>query len=465
MLEMHQSLSAYFRCPEEFAEISGPEKLSPDLGYFRFGPDVICYGRSASGFRCASVEESLYDTLPDARSARSSVEVPFDVDELVTNLRYERYANKPMGSRANAVRHAYYLARPLMPVPVRKWLQKARLKGWHDIAFPRWPVDTTVESLMERLLGLAIQRNGGESVPFIWFWPEGKSACAIMTHDVEERPGVEYCSRLMDINESFQVPASFQVVPEERYVVTERFLESIRKRGFEVCVHDLNHDGRLYWDLQEFKRRAAKINRYAKEWGARGFRAGILYRNQAWFEDLEVEFEMSVPNVAHLDPQRGGCCTVMPYFVGKILEMPVTAIQDYSLFNILNDYSTDLWERQIGAILAKHGLVSIITHPDYLMGHKREEVYKSLLAIYCKIRRDRNVWMPLPGEVNRWWRQRSQMRLVQQEGAWRVEGPGSERAVVAAASLEGDRMRYSLVNPSGAVIGEYSSEGVTVSAG
>ena len=53
---------------------------------------------------------------------------------------------------------------------------------------------------------------------------------------------------------------------------------------------------------------------------------------------------MSVPNVAHLEPQRGGCCTVMPYFVGDVLELPLTTIQDYSLFHILGDYSTTLWK-------------------------------------------------------------------------------------------------------------------------
>ena len=60
---------------------------------------------------------------------------------------------------------------------------------------------------------------------------------------------------------------------------------------------------------------------------------------------------MSVPNVAHLEPQRGGCCTVMPYFIGDILELPLTTTQDYSLFHILGDYSIALWKQQIELIL------------------------------------------------------------------------------------------------------------------
>ncbi|HVB59215.1 MAG TPA: hypothetical protein VNE63_22650, partial [Candidatus Acidoferrales bacterium] len=85
-----------------------------------------------------------------------------------------------------------------------------------------------------------------------------------------------------------------------------------------------------------------------------------------WYDAFEFSYDMSVPNVAHLEPQRGGCCTVMPYFVGKILELPLTTIQDYSLFHILGDYSIDLWKQQIDLIMQRNGPVSFITHPDYL---------------------------------------------------------------------------------------------------
>src|SRR2546425_12755629 len=48
-------------------------------------------------------------------------------------------------------------------------------------------------------------------------------------------------------------------------------------------------------------------------------RRGFVPQKQEWFDALDFSYDMSVPNVAHLDPQRGGCCTVMPYFVGKNL--------------------------------------------------------------------------------------------------------------------------------------------------
>jgi hypothetical protein len=68
-----------------------------------------------------------------------------------------------------------------------------------------------------------------------------------------------------------------------------------------------------------------------------------VYRNLECFDAFRLDYDMSVPSVAHLDPQRGGCCTVMPYFIGDLVELPLTTTQDYSLFHILGDHSLDLW--------------------------------------------------------------------------------------------------------------------------
>src|SRR6185437_8114699 len=165
------------------------------------------------------------------------------------------------------------------------------------------------DSIFEKLLVLALKSEGLTEIPFIWFWPDSAQGAAVMTHDVETETGRVFCSELMDINDGFQIPASFQVVPEKRYPVPEEYLREIEDRGYEVNVQDLNHDGRLFDDYEEFTRRAAKINQYAKQYRAVGFRSAILYRKQEWYRHLDFEYDMSVPNVAHLDPQRGGCCS------------------------------------------------------------------------------------------------------------------------------------------------------------
>ncbi len=151
-------------------------------------------------------------------------------------------------------------------------------------------------------------------------------------------------------------------------------------------------------------RRAVKINAYGKQFGSQGFRSAIMYRNVDWFGALDFSYDMSIPNVAHLDPQKGGCCTVMPFFAGNILELPVTMTQDYPLFNILKDYSTRLWREQISMIKEKHGLIGIIVHPDYIIDDAARRVYREFLEYVSELRARKETWIALPGEVAAWWR-------------------------------------------------------------
>jgi hypothetical protein len=443
---MNRALIDRYRCPENFVRFDLLGQLSSEAGYFRFGPDAICYGHSASGFRGSRADDVLYDALGDATTERSNVHLPFDPTEVIDNLRLEHYA-KPYRHNAlscweRSLRNAYYFLRPLMHINVRRHVQRAHLNGWRTRYFPRWPVDTSVENLYEQLLLLSMKARGVDQVPFVWFWPEGAESCVAITHDIETQRGQAFCTELMDLDDSFGVKASIQVVPEGRYKVTTDFVESIRSRGFEVNIQDLNHDGNLFRSREEFIRRARKINAYGKMYGAKGFRAAVLYRNLDWYDALDFAFDMSVPNVAHLDPQRGGCCTVMPYFVGDILEIPLTTTQDYMLFYLLNDYSSDLWRAQTDLIMEKHGLLSFIVHPDYLVEKKAQNVYRDLLAHLRQLGEQKKLWFALPGEIDSWWRMRSETHLALRNGKWQIEGVGATRAKLAFAKVVDGRLEY-----------------------
>jgi hypothetical protein len=363
----------------------------------------------------------------------------------MTKLRTERYVD---GTRAKSwqdaalIRNSYYFLRPLMPVFVRKFFQKLYFRNWQKISFPRWPVDTTVENLQEALLRLALTARGRRAIPFIWFWPEGFPSCSVLTHDVETNLGLDFCSKLMDMDDSVGIKSSFQVIPEERYPVAETFLNEVRTRGFELNVHDLNHDGHLFRSRTEFIRRAARINEYARSFRALGFRAGTMYRNADWLGALEFGYDMSVPNVSHLEPQPGGCCTVLPFFIGDKVELPVTMTQDYSLFHILGQYSTNTWLEQSKRIRQKHGFLSVIVHPDYLNTSEAVRVYRGLLSHLVELRAAGETWIALPRDVAAWWRQRSRLKLVANGDGWRIEGEGSDRARLAYAALDGDVLRY-----------------------
>jgi hypothetical protein len=199
----------------------------------------------------------------------------------------------------------------------------------------------------------------------------------------------------------------------------------------------------LFWSEAQFRERAKQINAYGRRFGSRGFRSGAMYREQRWFDALEFSYDMSVPNVAHLEPQRGGCCSLMPYFIKDIVELPLTTVQDYSLFHIIGDYSIDLWKRQAEVIVARHGLATFIAHPDYLIEKRARAVYVQLLAYLTELR-ERGVWLAAAGDVERWWRSRSAMNLVHDGHAWRIEGVGAERARLAYARIRNGELVYEM---------------------
>jgi hypothetical protein len=411
---------SHYKCPERYTHLVPEREFLVDL---------------------RSLFEPYFQVLPvngkqrSARDEESATQLLRGAEEAIQDLRFERYASDSHNNMLRSpVAAVYYFFRPILARAIRQYFQRAYLSGWRKLTIPQWPVDTTVDDLLAQLL-LGILRSdvATKRIPFIWFWPDGASSCAIMTHDVETEMGVKYCSALMDIDAAFGMPAAYQVVPEERYHVSAAFIDEIKKRGFEVNVQDLNHDGLLFRDEREFLRRAHRINAYADKFGARGFRSAALYRNPEWLRALTFEYDMSVPNVAHLDPQRGGCCTVLPYFIDHILELPVTTTQDYSLFHILNQHSLDLWKRQIDLIRQKNGLISFITHPDYLANGTAGSVYRDLLSYLVDLRNRERIWITTPGEVNDWWRQRARLSIVENGTGFRIEGPGSERARIAYA--------------------------------
>lgn len=448
---MTHVLSDYFRIPDGLLENLFEPQLSGDAGYFRFGPRVICYGQAESGV-AGEIEVSAHcDASEKIRLSGTQVCLSFSPTQVIENLRRERYAQCLVTTREKLVSQewilrSYYAVRKLLPAAIRRQLQRAYFHDWRNRPFPAWPVDLTVDLLHEELLKVSMQATGIERTPFVWFWPEGASSCLIMTHDVETCVGRDFTPQLMDLDESYGFRGSFQVIPEERYDVTDAYVRNIKQRGFEFNIHDLNHDGNLYRSREEFLRRAAGINEYAREYGAQGFRAGSMHRNLDWYDKFEFSYDMSVPNVAHLEPKRGGCCTVMPFFIGRILELPLTTVQDYSLFHIFGDYSIDLWKKQLDTIRRKNGLISFIAHPDYLVDAPARGVYESLLG-YLRARiAQENIWMALPSEVDQWWRARRQMTLVRKCGDWAIEGPQKERARIGYAVLDGDQLRFEVAD-------------------
>ena len=156
----------YFRVPPDLAVPHESEELCGDEGYFAFG-GVVCYGRTRGG----PVASRLTPALPDKSHAVGvDGRLPFSLAEVALNLRRERYVTRSAtrtlvsGSR---IRHLYYLLRPMLSVPVRRHLQRLRLRDWTAIPFPAWPVDVSVDTVMKATMLVALRTQGVERIPFI----------------------------------------------------------------------------------------------------------------------------------------------------------------------------------------------------------------------------------------------------------------------------------------------------------
>ena len=264
-----QLLTELFRCPNDVADFELKGDLSQNNGFFRFGPNTVCYGQCSSGAPAKSAAAPLHDALKHLVTNSSSVQTPFDPVQVVDCLRHERYVDNSTNID-KAFRSFYYAARPAMGPGVRKYIQRLYFRWRQKSPFSGWPVDTTVEEILERLLVCAMKSRNVTRLPFVWFWPDGAASCTTISHDVETNAGLQFCPQLMDLDDSFGVKSSFPLVPEERYTVSKSVLERIRGRGFEINVHDLNHDGYLFSDNERFLRRARRINQYARQFGRPG---------------------------------------------------------------------------------------------------------------------------------------------------------------------------------------------------
>jgi hypothetical protein len=87
---------------------------------------------------------------------------------------------------------------------------------------------------------------------------------------------------------------------------------------------------------------------------------------------------------------------------------------------------------------------AFITHPDYLIERRARNVYESLLDYLRQTVARERIWAALPGDVDQWWRARSQIKLASRRNDWEIVGPGKERARLAYVVLDGGRLVYEL---------------------
>jgi peptidoglycan/xylan/chitin deacetylase (PgdA/CDA1 family) len=340
-----------------------------------------------------------------ARVGDSSIWVPFSLDEALENYISERWRRAAETRALSPLQLAFfYRVKKLVPRALQLALRRALIR-WQGLpAFPTWPLDDSVAHLLRFYARCLAAAEVTDVVEFRWFWPDGRRSALVLTHDVESAEGLRLAPEIADLEEERGFRSSFNVVGR-RYPIDHGILAELRRRGFEIGVHGVYHDRSLFSSRDAFETQLPLLREMAQTFGARGFRSPATHRVFEWLADLPFSYDCSVPHSDPYEPQPGGCCSLWPFFVGSVLELPWTMPQDHTLFTLLRHRTPELWLRQAEHIHDLNGLIQVLTHPDpgYLGTPAKRTLYASFLDAVA----DRSdVWRALPRELDEWWRER-----------------------------------------------------------
>jgi hypothetical protein len=367
------------------------------------------------------------------RTPEGDAVMPFDPDELVANLRSERYrdARGARGRFRALSRRGYYALKPALPHRLQIALRRVFARKQGRTSFPRWPVEPALHDLVAFVLG-CLADVAREPVPYLAPWPAGRDWALVLTHDVESAAGRDGIGRVRAIEQAAGYRSCWNLVPE-RYRVDDGLVAELRAAGNEVGVHGLRHDGRDLESLATLRERLPEIRRWADRWGAVGFRSPATHRRWEWMPMLGFDYDSSYPDSDPYEPMPGGCCSWLPFFNRDQVELPITLAQDHTVFVILRR-DERLWRDKADLLRRRGGMALIIVHPDYMLADEPLARYARFLEAY---RDDTTAWKALPCEVSAWWRARAATSLRFTDGRWRIEGPAAERAHVAFVAPAG----------------------------
>ena len=288
----------------------------------------------------------------------------------------------------------YYLLKPAIPWPIRIQVRRLIANRLRKQVSGSWPILPSAARPPEGWRG----------------WPNGKQFAFVMTHDVEGARGLARCRKLAALDSALGIRAAFNFVPEGEYRVPDTLRGFLERKGFEVGVHDLYHDGSLYRSSRHFEKQASRINQYLKMWRASGFRSGFMFHNLNWLHGLDALYDTSTFDTDPFEPQPDGVGTIFPFWVERngskgYVELPYTLPQDSTLFVLLKETTIDLWVKKLDWVASHGGMALVIVHPDYMSfdgkpnsSEYSADLYEGFLK-YVISRYGDTCWRALPREV------------------------------------------------------------------
>ena len=139
----------------------------------------------------------------------------------------------------------------------------------------------------------------------------------MLSHDVDTIHGYKDVLRVAQLEEKMDFRSCFNFVPERYGRVSLALLDQLRRRGFDVAVHGLKHDGKLFLSRCNFERQAPRINAYLKKWQTEGFTSPSMQRDLEWMAALNIDYSMSTFDTDPFEPQPDGVGTIFPFAVYK----------------------------------------------------------------------------------------------------------------------------------------------------
>ncbi len=300
-------------------------------------------------------------------------------------------------------KRAYYLLKPFLPRSLTRIMRKA-YSGSIEASFPLgWPAEERYALFLWECIRQVLLLTGMDSLPFLNFWPGDFQTSFILTHDIETAEGQAFAAKVADLEQQYGFLSSFNFIPE-RYPLDRNLIANLRNRGFEIGVHGLHHDGKLFFSRQKFEHRADKINQTLIVLQATGFRAPLTHRNPHWMQALDIEYDLSFFDSDPYEPIPGGTMSLWPFQMGHFIELPYTLVQDYTLVNILKASHPQVWLDKVDFLQKYRGMILLNTHPDYLKQPENWKVYEDFLKV-MSIKRS-TFWHALPYQAAAWWHAR-----------------------------------------------------------
>ena len=270
--------------------------------------------------------------------------------------------------------------------------------------FPAWPLEARLDD--ERA---AAWRCAGLPAATRPTWPEGRPAAVLLTHDIDSRDDIDGIGPLQTLEGERGFVAAIGFVPEVSWP-GRAIVEGLGAAGYEVYCHDERHDGQLPYRGADGIRRTFERFFDRQPWArplVRGFRAGQLLMSgdlavavRDWFD-----LDLSIPTSERGGPYRGtaGCGTVFPFWLDRLLELPLTLPQDYYLFNVDRQSGPEIartWVQTLVAIVARGGVAVVNTHPVWT-NPRRPPVWDAYVALLDAVTAS-GAWVTTPSAARDW---------------------------------------------------------------